>query len=93
MTYPLYNVPNFVSIETGKIQCTKYVCRNGAIRWGASKWVMVSTTLIQKYVGLEEIVKGKWRVYYCDTLLGYLDERELRIQDELGRLLRAAPNC
>jgi transposase InsO family protein len=73
--------------------CTKYVCRNGAIRWGASKWVVVSTTLIEKYVGLEEIVKGKWRVYYRDTLLGYLDERELRIQDELGRLLRAAPNC
>jgi transposase InsO family protein len=69
--------------------CTKYVCRNGAIRWGASKWVMVSTTLIEKYVGLEEIVKGKWRVYYRDTLLGYLDEKELRIQDQLGRLLRA----
>ncbi len=73
--------------------CTKYVCRNGAIRWGAGKWVVVSTTLIEKYIGLEEIVKGKWRVYYRDTLLGYLDERELRIQDELGRLLRAAPNC
>lgn len=70
--------------------CTKYVCRNGAIRWGASRWVVVSTTLIEKYVGLEEIVKGKWRVYYRDTLLGYLDERELRIQDQLGRLLRAA---
>ena len=69
--------------------CTKYVCRNGAIRWGASKWVVVSTTLIEKYVGLEEIVKGKWRVYYRDTLLGYLDEKELRIQDQLGRLLRA----
>lgn len=70
--------------------CTKYVCRNGAIRWGASKWVVVSTTLIEKYIGLEEIVKGKWRVYYRDTLLGYLDERELRIQDQLGRLLRTA---
>ena len=70
--------------------CTKYVCRNGAIRWGARKWVVVSTTLIEKYIGLEEIVKGKWRVYYRDTLLGYLDERELRIQDQLGRLLRAA---
>ena len=70
--------------------CTKYVCRNGAIRWGSSKWVVVSTTLIEKYVGLEQIVKGKWRVYYRDTLLGYLDERQLRIQDELGRLVRAA---
>jgi transposase InsO family protein len=25
----------------------KYVCRNGAIRWGAGNWVMVSTTLIE----------------------------------------------
>ena len=73
-----------------KEMATKYVCRNGAIRWGSSKWVMVSTTLIEKYIGLEEIVKGKWRVYYRDTLLGYLDERQLRIQDELGRLVRAA---
>ena len=70
--------------------CIKYVCRNGAIRWGAGKWVMVSTTLIEKYVGLEEIVKGKWRVYYRDTLLGYLDEKDLRIQDQLGRLLRTS---
>jgi transposase InsO family protein len=73
--------------------CTKYVCRNGAIRWGSSRWVVVSTTLIEKYIGLEEIVKGKWRVYYRDTLLGYLDERELRIQDELGRLQRATKTC
>jgi len=53
----------------------------------------VSTTLIEKYVGLEQIVKGMWRVYYRDTLLGYLDERQLRIKDELGRLRRAAQNC
>jgi transposase InsO family protein len=68
---------------------TKYVCRNGALRWGNSRWVVVSSTLIERYVGLEEIVKGKWRVYYRDTLLGYLDERELRIQDQTGRLRRA----
>ena len=42
------------------------------------------------HVGLEEIVKGKWRVCYRDTLLGYLDEWELRIQDQLGRPLKAA---
>jgi len=67
----------------------KYVCRNGAIRWGVGKWVMVSTTLVTKYVGLEEIATGKWRVYFRDTLLGYLDEETLRIQDDLGRLRRA----
>jgi hypothetical protein len=51
---------------------------------------MVSSTLIGRLVGLEPIAVGMWRVYYRDTLLGYLDERELRIQDELGRLVRAA---
>ena len=72
--------------------CVKYVCRNGAIRWGAGKWVMVSTTLIEKYIGLEEMAAGKWRVYYRDTLLGYLDEQTMRIQDDLGRLRRAQKN-
>jgi hypothetical protein len=70
----------------------KYVCRNGAIRWGFGRWVMVSTTLATKYVGLEEMVQGKWRVYFRDTLLGYLDEETLRIQDDLGRLRRAEKN-
>ena len=67
----------------------KYVCGNGAIRWGFGKWVMVSTTLATRYVGLEEMAEGKWRVYFRDTLLGYLDEETLRIQDDLGRLRRA----
>jgi transposase InsO family protein len=67
----------------------KYVCRNGAIRWGYGKWVMVSTTLATRYIGLEEMGEGKWRVYFRDTLLGYLDEGTLRIQDDLGRLRRA----
>jgi transposase InsO family protein len=67
----------------------KYVCRNGALRWGFGKWVMVSTTLATRYIGLEEMAEGKWRVYFRDTLLGYLDEEPLRIQDDLGRLRRA----
>ena len=67
----------------------KYVCRNGAVRWGFGKWVMVSTTLATKYIGLEEMATGKWRVYFRDTLLGYLDESSLRIQDDQGRLHRA----
>jgi hypothetical protein len=68
--------------------CVKYVCRNGAIRWSASKWVTISTTLIEKYIGLEQFAEDKWRGYYRDVLLGYLDERELRIQDDQGRLRR-----
>ena len=66
----------------------KYVCRNGAIRWGAGKWVMVSTTLIGKYIGLEQIAEGKWRVYFRNVLLGYLHEKEMRILDSQGLLKR-----
>ena len=71
----------------------KYVCRNGAIRWGAGKWVMVSTTLIEKYVGLDQFAADKWRVYYRNVLLGYLDEAELRIVDSEGRLRRTDKKC
>jgi len=71
----------------------KYVCRNGAVRWGAGKWVMVSTTLIEKYIGLDQFAADKWRVYYHNVLLGYLDEAELRIVDSEGRLRRTDKKC
>lgn len=64
------------------------VTKNGALRWGTKKWVMVSTALIDKYVGLEELGEGLWRVYFRQKLLGYFDEIKLRIQDEIGRLKR-----
>lgn len=67
----------------------KYVSRNGAIRWPGNRWVMVSTTLIERMVGLEPIAPGLWRVYYRDVLLGYLDEQKLRIMDDQGRFHRA----
>ena len=68
----------------------RYVCRNGAIRWGAGKWITVSTTLIERNIGLEPIAEGKWRVYYRNVLLGYLDEEQMRILDDQGRFHRAA---
>jgi hypothetical protein len=71
----------------------KYVCRNGAIRSGAGKWVMVSTTLIDKYIALEQFASEKWRVYYRNALLGYLDENELRIVHRGGRLRRTDKKC
>ena len=36
--------------------------------WGASKWGVVSATLIERYLVLEEVVKGTWRMSYRDTL-------------------------
>lgn len=64
------------------------VTKNGALRWKSTQWVMVSTSLIDKYVGLEELGDGIWRVYFRQKLLGYFDEKNRRIMDELGRLKR-----
>lgn len=64
------------------------VFRNGAIRWGSDAWVMVSTALIGRDIGLEELGNRIWRVYFRSKLLGYLDEEQLRIQDINGRLNR-----
>jgi len=64
------------------------VFKNGAIRWGSEKWVMVSTALIDKHIGLEELGNGIWRVFFRSKLLGYLDEKNLRIQDVKGRSIR-----
>jgi len=71
----------------------RYVCRNGAIRWGVGKWVMVSTTLIEKYIALEQFAEDQWRVYYRNMLLGYLDGRSLRIRDDQGRTRRTDKKC
>jgi transposase InsO family protein len=71
----------------------RYVSRNGAIRWGVGKWVMVSTTLIEKYIGLEQFTEDMWRVYYRNMLLGYLDGKSLRIRDDQGRLRRTDKKC
>ncbi len=65
------------------------VCKNGALRWRSVKWVMVSTTLNDKFVGLEELGEGIWRIFFRQKLLGYFDEKTLRIMDEIGRLKRA----
>lgn len=64
------------------------VTKNGALRWRSTKWVMVSTTLIDKHVGLEELGEGMWRIYFRQKMLGYFDEKNLRIMDEIGRLKR-----
>lgn len=55
------------------------VFKNGAIRWGSDNWVMVSTALIGKDIGLYELGNGMWRVFFRNKLLGHLDESSLRI--------------
>ena len=64
------------------------VYKNGAIRWGSDHWIMVATPLIGKDIGLMELGNGIWRVFFRSKLLGYLDEKCFRIQDEKGRTKR-----
>jgi putative transposase len=65
----------------------RYVSANGGIRWN-KQWVNVSTVCAGEYVGLEEIDDGLWNVYFGPLKLGRLIERQMRIEDALGRLKR-----
>ncbi|WP_181422992.1 hypothetical protein [Arenibacter sp. ARW7G5Y1] len=35
-----------------------------------------------KYVGMEELGNGIWRVYYRNVFLGYFDEKHLRNKEQ-----------
>jgi len=52
------------------------VSRNGGIRWHHHR-VPVSQTLIEEYIGFEEIEDGIYDVYFCELLIG-------RFYEELG---------
>ena len=53
------------------------VSKTGAMRWRSYDWIYVSRALIGKYVGIEEIGNGIWRVYYRNIFLGYFDTKRL----------------
>ena len=57
------------------------VCVNGAARWGAYNWLIVSNAAKGRYVGAEEIGNGIWNVYYRDVLLGYFDEKGIKAKE------------
>jgi putative transposase len=59
----------------------------GGMRW-SRHWVNVSQALLGENVGLEQVQDGLWDVYFGVKRLGRLDERHMRIEDELGRLRR-----
>ena len=51
------------------------VMKSGALRWGSYHWVYISTAARGRYIGLEELGNGIWKVYYRNVLLGYMDEK------------------
>jgi len=62
------------------------VVKNGAMRWKAYYWVYLTTGLIGKQVGAEEIGNGVWKVYYRDVFLGYFNEKDIRDKEKSTRL-------
>jgi putative transposase len=63
------------------------VSNNGGIRWHFH-WVNVSHVLGGEYVGLEEVDNDLWNVYLGPLWLGRFYEKELKIEDALGRKRR-----
>ncbi|MDW7691350.1 IS481 family transposase [Flammeovirgaceae bacterium SG7u.111] len=54
------------------------VTQNGAIRWKSYHWIYLTAALKGKYVGVEDIGNGIWRVFYRNVFLGYFDEKNIR---------------
>jgi len=61
------------------------VSRNGGIRW-KHLWVNVSQTLMEEYIGFEEIEDGVHNVYFYDILIGRFFEEINRIRDIIDRI-------
>ena len=61
------------------------VSRNSGIRW-RSRWVQVSSTLAEEYIGFEEIEDGIHNVYFCELLIGRFIEKKMKIEDVIERV-------
>jgi len=62
------------------------VTQNGAIRWKSYYWVYLTASLKGKYVGMEDLGNGIWKVYYRNVFLGYLNEDKLRSKESSTRV-------
>ena len=61
------------------------VSRNSGIRW-RNRWVQVSSTLAEEYIGFEEVEDGIYNVYFCELLIGRFVEKTMRIKDVIERV-------
>ena len=62
------------------------VTQNGSIRWKSYYWVYLTAALKGKYVGIEELGNGIWKVFYRNVFLGFFNENELRKKEQSTRL-------
>ena len=61
----------------------KRVTNAGTIRF-KTRLLYVSTALKAHRIGLEEVDDGIWSLYFCDVLLGRIDERKALKKGQLG---------
>ncbi len=54
------------------------VTMNGAIRWKSYYWVYLTSALKGKYVGIQNLGNGIWRVFYRNVFLGFFNENDIR---------------
>jgi transposase InsO family protein len=62
------------------------VTQNGAVRWKTHHWVYLTVALKGKYVGIENLGSGIWRVYYRNVFLGFFDDLNIRNKQTSIRL-------
>tara|TARA_R110002124_G_scaffold109723_3_gene263127 strand:+ start:1160 stop:1459 length:300 start_codon:yes stop_codon:yes gene_type:complete len=62
------------------------VTQNGAIQWKSYYWVYLTVALKGKYVGIEKLGNGIWKVFYRKAFLGFFNENELRNKEQSTRL-------
>lgn len=58
----------------------KRIANAGTFRF-KKKLLFIANSLKQKIIGLEEVDDGIWSIYFCDVLLGRIDERTYIIRD------------
>lgn len=56
----------------------RWLSKDGNIRFKRHQ-LFVSTALAHEWVGLEEVADGVWSLYFCDRLLGRIDERDFKL--------------
>ena len=62
------------------------VTQNGTIRWRSYYWVYLTAALKGKYVAIEDLGNGIWKVYYRNVFLGFFNEKHLRNKEKSIRL-------
>jgi transposase InsO family protein len=62
------------------------VCQNGSVRWKLYYWVYLTAALKGKYVAIEDMGKGIWKVFYRNVFLGFYNESNIRDKQVAIRL-------